>query len=103
MRYAQIVIKTGMVIGESYLSGSVSKPNMIPVADDFDLRNKKYINGEWVEFTPAKAEESEEEEEISEQELVNAEILLNQAEILSNQSAADEVLAEILLNQVAAL
>lgn len=101
MRYAQIVIKTGMVIGESYLSGSVSKPNMIPVADDFDLRNKKYINGEWVEFTPAKAEESE--EEISEQELVNAEILLNQAEILSNQSAADEVLAEILLNQVAAL
>lgn len=101
MRYAQIVIKTGMVIGESYLSGSVSKPNMIPVADDFDLRNKKYINGEWVEFTPATREESE--EEISEQELVNAEILLNQAEILSNQSAADEVLAEILLNQVAAL
>lgn len=36
----------------------------------------------------------------TEQELINAEILLNQAEILNNQNATDEVLAEILLNQI---
>ena len=75
-RYAQINIVTGFVVSDSRLSGQVDKSNMIPIADDFDLKNKKYINGE---------------------------ILLNQAEILSNQNAADEVLAEILLNQVAAL
>lgn len=97
-RYAQINIVTGLVVSDSRLSGQVDKPNMIPIADDFDLKDKKYINGEWVPYTP-----EEPEEEVSEQELINAEILLNQAEILSNQNAADEVLAEILLNQVAAL
>lgn len=40
------------------------------------------------------------EPEPTEQELINAEILLNQAEILNNQNATDEVLAEILLNQI---
>lgn len=34
------------------------------------------------------------------QELLNAEILLNQAEILAKQNEQDEVLAEILLNQM---
>lgn len=100
MRYAQIIIETGAVIGDSYLSGQVDKPNMIPIADDFDLTHKRYVNGEWITFTP---KPSEPQEEVSEQDLVNAEILLNQAEILSNQNATDEVLAEILLNQVTAL
>lgn len=36
---------------------------------------------------------------ISEQDQLNAELLLNQATILENQQAHDEVLAEILLNQ----
>lgn len=37
---------------------------------------------------------------ISEQEELNAEILLNQASIIAKQEEQDEVLAEILLNQV---
>lgn len=40
-----------------------------------------------------------EDEVISEQDQLNAELLLNQATILENQQAHDEVLAEILLNQ----
>lgn len=36
----------------------------------------------------------------TETELVQAEILLNQAEILAKQNEQDEVLAEILLNQM---
>ena len=40
-----------------------------------------------------------EEEVISEQDQLNAELLLNQATILENQQSQDEVLAEILLNQ----
>ncbi|CDE43867.1 putative uncharacterized protein [Clostridium sp. CAG:411] len=43
--------------------------------------------------------ETVEEEVISEQDQLNAELLLNQATILENQQAQDEVLAEILLNQ----
>lgn len=94
-RYAQINLETGMVVGDSHLSGEVDYPNLIPIPDDFDLTNKKYVDGEWVEYIP-----EETETEPTEQELINAEILLNQATILSNQNATDEVLAEILLNQV---
>lgn len=97
MRYAQINTETGHVISDSHLSGEVESMDMISIADDFDLRNKKYIDGEWVEFTP---EPSEPEEEISEQDIVNAEILLNQATMLSKQEDMDAVLAEVLLNQM---
>ena len=40
------------------------------------------------------------EDPISEQDEINAEILLNQATILAKQEEQDEVLAEILLNQM---
>lgn len=40
------------------------------------------------------------EPEPTEEELIQAEILLNQAEILAKQNEQDEVLAEILLNQM---
>ena len=51
---------------------------------------------------------AEEEQRLKEEELnrpisqeeIQAEILLNQAEILANQSSQDEVLAEILLNSL---
>lgn len=95
MRYAQIDIKTGVVVSDSHLSGEVKAKHMIPISEDFDLSNKKYINGEWVDYVPEVVEE-----EPSEQEIINAEILLNQADILANQAYTDEVLAEILLNQV---
>lgn len=93
-RYAQIDVETGQVVSDSHLSGLVERQNLIPISDDFDLTNKKYVNGEWVTCEP------EPEPEPTEQEIINAEILLNQATILSNQNATDEVLAEILLNQV---
>lgn len=44
--------------------------------------------------------EVEEEKPVSEQDEINAEILLNQATILAKQEEQDEVLAEILLNQM---
>lgn len=93
MRYAQIDIESGMVVSDSYLSGELKAENMIPLSDDFDLSNKKYINGEWVDYVPEVVDEP------TDQELINAEILLNQADILSNQAFMDEVLAEILLSQ----
>ena len=51
-RYAIINIETGLVEGISNLTGEVNKPDMILIDDDFDITNKKYINGEWVEYTP---------------------------------------------------
>lgn len=65
---------------------------LVEVESNFDPTNKKYINGEFVAY--------DKKESISEQELFNAEILLNQATILENQALQDSVLAEILLNQV---
>lgn len=39
-------------------------------------------------------------QEPTEEELINAEILLNQVDIIAKQNEHDEVLAEILLNQM---
>ena len=95
-RYAQIDIETGMVVSDSYLSGEVKAYNMIPISEDFDLTNKKYVDGEWVEYTP----EPIPEPEPTEQEIMQAEMLLNQMQIISTQQEQDEVLAEILINQM---
>ena len=43
---------------------------------------------------------SEAVEEPTEEELITAELLLNQADIMAKQAEQDEVLAEILLNQM---
>lgn len=51
-RYAIINIETGIVEGISNLTGEVNKPDMILITEDFDIINKKYINSEWVEYTP---------------------------------------------------
>ncbi|EET60363.1 hypothetical protein BRYFOR_07559 [Marvinbryantia formatexigens DSM 14469] len=93
-RYAQINMETGIVVSDSHLSGTVDRPELIPIPDDFELAGKRYAGGEWEDYIPEPVEE-----EPSEQDTINAEILLNQAMILSNQDAADEVLAAILLNQ----
>ncbi|MDD3570234.1 MAG: flagellar basal-body rod protein [Lachnospiraceae bacterium] len=50
-RYAQIN-EEGIVVSDSYLSGEVIAKNMIAIAEDFDLNNKKYVDGKWVECTP---------------------------------------------------
>ena len=50
-RYAQINAD-GYVESDSYLSGEVSADNMIPIDADFDLENKRYVDGEWVTYEP---------------------------------------------------
>lgn len=51
-RYAQITDE-GYVVSDSYLSGVVDYPNMILIAEDFDLTNKRYVGGKWESYTPA--------------------------------------------------
>ena len=57
-RYAQID-PNGYVVSDSYLSGEVTADNMIPISEDFDLSNKKYVDGSWVEYTPEPQPEPE--------------------------------------------
>ena len=94
-RYAQIN-DDGFVVSDSHLSGEVKAENMIPLDDNFDLENKRFVNGNWEEYIPGPAEA---ELEISSEE-IQAQILLTQAEISAKQAEQDEVLAEILLNQI---
>lgn len=58
-RYAIINIETGIIEGISNLIGNVNKPDMILISDDFDTTNKKYVNGEWVEYEPEPLPEPE--------------------------------------------
>ena len=59
VRYAQIDLSTGMVVADSYLSGIVDRPDLIQITFDFNLINKKYVDGEWVEYTPDPVPEKE--------------------------------------------
>ena len=52
MRYAQIT-DSGYVISDSHLTDKVELPDMIPIPEDFDLTNKKYVGGKWESYTPA--------------------------------------------------
>lgn len=101
IRYAQIDIKTGMVVSDSYLSGEVEAENMIQIDEDFDLTNKRYIYGNWIEYVPEsnETENNNNETEISDAELIQAEMLLNQERIITKQNEHDEILAELLLGQ----
>lgn len=95
MRYAQID-EEGIVVSDSHLSGKVEADNMIPLDDNFDLTNKRYVSGKWEEYIP---ELTESEPEITGEE-IQAQIILNQAGIAAKQAEQDEVLAAILLNQM---
>lgn len=101
IRYAQIDSKTGLVISDSYLSGEVEAENMIQIEEDFDLTNKRYVDGNWVEYVPEsnETENSKNETEISDTELIQAQMLLNQESIIAKQKEHDEILAELLLGQ----
>lgn len=101
IRYAQIDIKTGLVISDSYLSGEVEAENLIQIEEDFDLTNKRYIDGNWIEYVPEsnETENNNNETEISDAELIQAEMLLNQESIIAKQKEHDEILAELLLGQ----
>jgi len=96
-RYAQIIPGNGAVVGDSHLSGPVNHPNMIPIPENFDLTNKRYVNGEWQVHIPPEPEPVEPEP--TEQDLINAEILLKQAKIISTQNETNDTLKQILANQ----
>lgn len=101
IRYAQINLDTGMVVSDSYLSGEVEAENMIQIEEGFDLTNKRYIDGNWIEYVPEsnETENNNNETEISDAELIQAEMLLNQESIIAKQKEHDEILAELLLGQ----
>lgn len=63
--------------------------------DPYAYFNKQYVNDKWIDV-----EQPTSDPEPTEVELAQAEMLLMQSEIIANQNAQDEVLAEILLNQV---
>ena len=94
MIYAQLN-EENICIGISQLSGKVAAENMIELASyDTGILGKKYVDGKWEDV-----EHPEEEAEPTEQEIIQAEMLLNQAGIIAKQNEHDEVLAELLLGQ----
>ena len=50
-RYAQIN-ENGTIDADSYLSGVVEAENMIPLAPDFDLTNKRWNGTGWEAYEP---------------------------------------------------
>ena len=94
MIYAQLN-EENICIGISQLSGKVAAENMIELASyDTGILGKKYVDGKWEDV-----EHQEEEAEPIDEEIIQAEMLLNQAEIIAKQNEHDEVLAELLLGQ----
>ena len=71
-RYAQIN-ENGTIDADSYLSGIVEAENMIPLAPDFDLRNKRWNGTDWEDYEP----EPEPVIPLSEQEQIAIDTALN--------------------------
>ena len=71
-RYAQIN-ENGTIDADSYLSGIVEVENMIPLAPDFDLRNKRWNGTDWEDYEP----EPEPAPPLSEQEQIAIDTALN--------------------------
>ena len=91
--YAQLN-EENICVGISQLSGKVNEPSLIPLSEfDITIIGKMYADGVWKEV------EQTNEIEPTEDELIQAEILLNQSEIIAKQKEHDEVLAELLLGQ----
>ena len=44
--------ENGYVVSDSWLSGEVIADNMIRVVDNFNSTNKRYVDGEWIEYIP---------------------------------------------------
>ena len=81
---------------------TIEAENMIEVESyDMSLIGKKYTDGNWIEYVPEsnETENSKNETEISDDELIRAEMLLNQESIIAKQKEHDEILAELLLGQ----
>lgn len=65
-----IINKDGFILGISQVNNKINDDNMILIEKDFNTINKKYENGKWVEYI-----KEEEEPTISQQEIINAQIL----------------------------
>lgn len=75
---------------------AVLKEKMIQIEEDFDTTNKRWNGSSWESCTP----EPQPGPEPTEEEIIQGEMLLNQAQIIATQNEQDEVLAAILLNQM---
>lgn len=75
---------------------AVLNEKTIQIDEDFDTANKRWNGSSWESYTPEPAPEPEPTEE----EIIQVEMLLNQAQIIATQNEQDEVLAAILLNQM---
>jgi hypothetical protein len=97
-RYA-IINEEGIVYGVSQLAGEVIQSDMILISDDFDVINKKYVNGEWVDYTPEPIPETIVEptnSEIAQTQLTMMEAMADQYEQnLKSQITSMEVQATI--------
>lgn len=58
--YAQID-NNGYVVADSYLSGEINHPLMIPIDNGFSPLGKQYVNGEWVDVPQEEVTEEETE------------------------------------------
>jgi hypothetical protein len=77
-RYAQIDTKTGCVVSDSFLFENVSAENMIAVDENFEIGNKRYVNGRWEEYEP----------DISEEEPTQLDIIMENQIIIMEALAA---------------
>ena len=94
MIYAQLDMNN-ICTGISQLSGEVQAPNMLQIENyDTTLMGKKYENWVWIEVPP----EPMPIPEPTEEEIVQAELLLNQLLMQEQLNSIDEVNAQILLN-----
>lgn len=103
MKYAGVLEKKVILVVDA------EKPPIFqPTLDGREVKTVEIYNDENVCIGMSYTEEEgfrgecpkETQPEPTEQELVQAEMLLNQIEIMQRQSEQDEVLAEILLNQM---
>jgi len=96
-RYIQINPETGRIVSDSFLSEKVNYPHMISVDDDFEAGNKKYLNGQWVEYEPEIVEEEPTQlDTMEENQLIIMEAMAQQyEETLENRLADMEVQATI--------
>ena len=80
-RYIQIDKKTGHIISDSFLAAAVDAPDMIPVSDDFEAGNIKYVDGKWEEYIPEEiVPEPTQLDIIEENQLIIMEALASQYE-----------------------
>ena len=92
--YAQLN-QDNICVGLSQLSGEVKADNMVLLEDyDISIAGKKYEDEIWVEVPP----EPMPIPEPTEEEIVQAELLLNQLLMQEQLNSIDEINAQILLN-----